>query len=135
MYQSTKAFDNLIQQDSRTFKCLVTCDDVSIENIKSVKFTGGSEGEDDFSLGSTVSQYVSITMSCAGAIEGKEFLLQIGMDIDSVEEYVPIGYFTAGKPSKNEEQIEFTAYDRMTNGTSFLDRWHNNRHNLNIKKD
>lgn len=114
MYQSTKAFDNLIQQDSRTFKCLVTCDDVSIENIKSVKFTGGSEGEDNFSLGSTVSQYVSITMSCAGAIEGKEFLLQIGMDIDSVEEYVPIGYFTAGKPSKNEEQIEFTAYDRMT---------------------
>lgn len=114
MYQPTKAFDNLIQQDSRTFKCLVTCDDVSIENIKSVKFTGGSEGEDDFSLGSTVSQYVSITMSCAGAIEGKEFLLQIGMDIDSVEEYVPIGYFTAGKPSKNEEQIEFTAYDRMT---------------------
>lgn len=113
MYQSTKAFNNLIQQDSRTFKCLLTCDDVSIENIKSVKFTGGSEGEDDFSLGSTVSQYVTITMSCAGAIEGKEFLLQIGMDIDSVEEYIPIGYFTAGKPSKNEEQIEFAAYDRM----------------------
>jgi hypothetical protein len=78
-----------------------------------VKFTGGSEGEDDFSLGSTVSQYVTMTMSCAGAIEGKEFLLQIGMDIDSVEEYIPIGYFTAGKLSKNEEQIEFTAYDRM----------------------
>lgn len=113
MYQSTKAFDNLIQQDSRTFKCLVTCDDVSIESIKSVKFTGGSEGEDDFSLGSTVSQYVTIIMSCAGTIEGKEFLLQIGMDIDSVEEYIPIGYFTAGKPQKNEEQIEFTAYDRM----------------------
>ncbi len=113
MYQSTKAFDNLIQQDSRTFKCLLTCDDVSIENIKSVKFTGGSEGEDDFSLGSTVSQYVTIIMSYAGAIEGKEFLLQIGMDIDSVEEYIPIGYFTAGKPSKNEEQIEFVAYDRM----------------------
>ena len=106
MYQSTKAFDNLIRQDSRTFKCLVTYDDVSIENIKSVKFTGGSEGEDDFSLGSTVSQYVTITMSCAGAIEGKEFLLQIGMDIDSVEEYVPIGYFTAGKPSKNEELMQ-----------------------------
>lgn len=113
MYQSTKDFDNLIQQDSRTFKCLVTCDDVSIENIKNVKFTGGSEGEDDFSFGSTVSQYVTVTMSCAGAIEGKEFLLQIGMDIDSVEEYIPIGYFTAGKSSKNEGQIEFTAYDRM----------------------
>lgn len=113
MYQSTKAFDNLIQQDSRTFKCLLTCDDVTIENIKSVKFTGGSEVEDDFSLGSTVSQYVTIVMSCAGAIEGREMHLQVGLDIDGLTEWIPIGYFTAGKPSKNEEQIEFTAYDRM----------------------
>lgn len=113
MYQSTKAFDNLIQQDSRTFKCLLTCDDVTIENIKSVKFTGGSEVEDDFSLGSTVSQYVTIVMSCAGAIEGREMHLQVGLDIDDLTEWIPIGYFTAGKPSKNEEQIEFTAYDRM----------------------
>ena len=113
MYQSTKAFDNLVQQDSRTFHCLITCDDVTIENIKSVKFTGGSEVEDDFSLGSTVSQYVTIVMSCAGAIEGREMHLQVGLDIDGLTEWIPIGYFTAGKPSKNEEQIEFTAYDRM----------------------
>ena len=113
MYQSTKAFDNLIQQDSRTFKCLITCDDVTIENVKSVKFTGGSEVEDDFSLGSTVSQYITVTMSCAGAIEGREMHLQVGLDIDGLTEWIPIGYFTAGKPSKNEEQIEFTAYDRM----------------------
>lgn len=113
MYQSTKAFDNLVQQDSRTFHCLITCDDVTIENIKSVKFTGGSEVEDDFSLGSTVSQYITVTMSCAGAIEGREMHLQVGLDIDDLTEWIPIGYFTAGKPSKNEEQIEFTAYDRM----------------------
>lgn len=113
MYQSTNAFDNLIQQDSRTFKCLITCDDVTIESVKSVKFTGGSEVEDDFSLGSTVSQYVTIAMNCAGAIEGKEFHMQIGLDVDGLAEWIPIGYFTAGKTQKNEEQIEFTAYDRM----------------------
>ena len=113
MYQSSEAFGTLVQQDSRTFKCLLTCDDVTIENVKSVKFTGGSEVEDDFSLGSTVSQYVTIVMSCAGAIEGKEMRLQVGLDIDGLTEWIPIGYFTAGKPSKNEEQIEFTAYDRM----------------------
>ena len=113
MYQSSEAFGTLVQQDSRTFKCLITCDDVTIENVKSVKFTGGSEVEDDFSLGSTVSQYITVTMSCAGAIEGREMHLQVGLDIDDLTEWIPIGYFTAGKPSKNEEQIEFTAYDRM----------------------
>ena len=113
MYQSSEAFGTLVQQDSRTFHCLITCDDVTIENIKSVKFTGGSEVEDDFSLGSTVSQYITVTMSCAGAIEGREMHLQVGLDIDDLTEWIPIGYFTAGKPSKNEEQIEFTAYDRM----------------------
>lgn len=113
MYQSSEAFGTLVQQDSRTFLCLITCDDVTIENIKSVKFTGGSEVEDDFSLGSTVSQYITVTMSCAGAIEGREMHLQVGLDIDGLTEWIPIGYFTAGKPSKNEEQIEFTAYDRM----------------------
>lgn len=116
MYQSTEAFGNLIQQDSRTFKSLITYDDTSITNAKSIKFTGGSEGEDDFSLGSVVSQYVEVTIpDCAGAIENHEFLLQIGMDIDGLTEYIPIGYFTAGKPKKTENQIEFTAYDRMMN--------------------
>ena len=84
MYQSSEAFGTLVQQDSRTFHCLITCDDVTIENIKSVKFTGGSEVEDDFSLGSTVSQYITVTMSCAGAIEGREMHLQIGLDIDDL---------------------------------------------------
>lgn len=116
MYRSTEAFGNLIQQDSRTFKSLITYDDTSITNAKNIKFTGGSEGEDDFSLGSVVSQYVEATIpDCAGAIENHEFLLQIGMDIDGLTEYIPIGYFTAGKPKKTENQIEFTAYDRMMN--------------------
>ena len=70
--------------------------------------------EDDFSLGSTVSQYVTITIPNPGkAIEGHELLVQIGMEVNGLVEYIPMGYFTPGKPSRNEEQIEFTAYDRM----------------------
>ena len=114
MYQSSEAFGNLVLQDSRTFKALITYDDVSITNAKSIKFTGGAEGEDDFSLGSTVSQYVTITIPNPGkAIEGHELLVQIGMEVNGLVEYIPMGYFTPGKPSRNEEQIEFTAYDRM----------------------
>ena len=116
MYQSTTAFGTLVQQDSRTFKCLLTYDKVSITKVKSIKLTGGSETGDDFSLGSIMSQYIEVTIPDGNLlIEGKEILLQIGMEVDGLTEYVPIGFFTAGKPKKADDQITFTAYDRMMN--------------------
>lgn len=116
MYQSTTAFGTLIQQDSRTFKCLLTYGETSITTVRSIKFTGGSEGEDDFSLGSTMSQYIEVTIPGKGlVVEGTEMLLQIGMDVNGKTEYIPMGYFTAGKPQKADDQITFTAYDRMMN--------------------
>lgn len=116
MYQSTTAFGTLVQQDSRTFKCLLTYDKVSVAKVKSIKLTGGSENGDDFSLGSTMSQYIEVTIPDGNLlIEGKEILLQIGMDVDGLTEYVPMGYFTARKPKKSDNQITFTAYDRMIN--------------------
>lgn len=116
MYQSTAEFGNLVQQDSRTFKCLLTYDKVSITKVKSIKLTGGSETEDDFSLGSTMSQYIEVTIPDGNLlIEGKEILLQIGMDVNGLTEYIPMGYFTVGKPKKADDQITFTAYDRMMN--------------------
>ena len=116
MYQSTTAFGTLVQQDSRTFKCLLTYGEASITTVRSIKFTGGSEGEDDFSLGSTMSQYIEVTIPGKGlVVEGTEMLLQIGMDMNGKTEYIPMGYFTAGKPQKADDQITFTAYDRMMN--------------------
>lgn len=116
MYQSTAAFGTLVQQDSRTFKCLLTYGETSITTVRSIKFTGGSEGEDDFSLGSTMSQYIEVTIPGKGlVVEGTEMLLQIGMDVNGKTEYIPMGYFTAGKPQKADDQITFTAYDRMMN--------------------
>lgn len=116
MYQSTAAFGNLVQQDSRTFKALLTYEAVSITKVKSIKLTGGSEGGDDFSLGSTMSQYIEVTIPDGNLlIEGKEIFLQIGMDVNGLTEYIPMGYFTVGKPKKADDQITFTAYDRMMN--------------------
>lgn len=116
MYQSTTVFETLVQQDSRTFKCLLTYGETSITTVRSIKFTGGSEGDDDFSLGSTMSQYIEVTIPGKGlVVEGTEMLLQIGMDVNGKTEYIPMGYFTAGKPKKADDQITFTAYDRMMN--------------------
>lgn len=116
MHRSTAAFGTLVQQDSRTFKCLLTYGKTSITTVRSIKFTGGSEGEDDFSLGSTMSQYIEVAIPGKGlVVEGTEMLLQIGMDVNGKTEYIPMGYFTAGKPKKTDDQITFTAYDRMMN--------------------
>lgn len=116
MYQSTTAFGNLIQQDSRTFKALITYEKKSITKVKNIKLTGGSEGGEDFSLGSTMSQYIEVTIPDGNILlEGKEILLQIGMDVNGLTEYIPMGYFTVGKPKKADDQITFTAYDRMMN--------------------
>lgn len=125
MYQSSVRFGELIQQDSRTFHAKISIGEHSItEGIKSITLNGGSNSEDDFSIGSAVSQYVEITMSVPGfRVEGYEFKLEIGMDADGSPEYIPMGYFTAEKPDANEEQISFTAYDRMmkTECPCFLD--------------
>lgn len=76
MYQSTAAFGTLVQQDSRTFKCLLTYGETSITTVRSIKFTGGSEGEDDFSLGSTMSQYIEVTIPGKGlVVEGTELFV------------------------------------------------------------
>ena len=37
------------------------------------------------------------------------------MDVNGLTEYIPMGYFTVGKPKKADDQITFTAYDRMMN--------------------
>lgn len=115
MYQSTEQFGQLIQQDTRTFYALLTVGDELINSgIKSIKFNGGSNQSDDFALGSAVSQYVEISMAEPGfAVESKEILVQIGMMVGALVEYIPMGYFTAERPETSDGQITFVAYDRM----------------------
>lgn len=115
MYQSTEQFGQLIQQDTRTFYALLTVGDELINSgIKSIKFNGGSNQSDDFALGSAVSQYVEISMAEPGfAVESKEILVQIGMMVGTLVEYIPMGYFTAERPETSDGQITFVAYDRM----------------------
>lgn len=114
MYQTTKMFGEYVQKDSRTFKARIAYGNTTIESIKNFKITGGAEAADDFSLGSAVSQYVTVTLfDLQQEIEGHEFRLDIGMNVNGTMEYVPMGLFTAEKPKKTETQVEVTAYDRM----------------------
>ena len=111
MYQSSEAFGNWIQQDSRTFQARITLEGKTItEGILSIRINGGSNSEDDFSLGSAVSRYVELEIEKTGTrFEGYEFFLELGLN----GEYIPMGYFTAEKPKGDEERLSITAYDRM----------------------
>ena len=111
MYQSSEAFGNWIQQDSRTFQTRITLEGKTItEGILSIRLNGGSNSEDDFSLGSAVSRYVELEIEKTGTrFEGYEFLLELGLN----GEYIPMGYFTAETPKGDEERLSITAYDRM----------------------
>lgn len=111
MYQSSEAFGNWIQQDSRTFQARITLEGKTItEGILSIRINGGSSSEDDFSLGSAVSRYVELEIEKTGVrFEGYEFSLELGLN----GEYIPMGYFTAEKPKGDEERLSITAYDRM----------------------
>lgn len=115
MQKSTEKFEQLITQDTRAFSALITAEDTIIDSgIRSIKFNGGSNRGDDFAIGSAVSQYIEISLADSNhQIESKELLVQIGMEVDSVKEYIPLGYFTAEHPETNEDGIKVVAYDRM----------------------
>lgn len=117
MYQSTEDFGNLIQEDTRTFYALLTVDeDIISTGIRNIKLNGGSNRSDDFAIGSAVSQYVEISIGNTEVqFESKEMLVQIGMTVNGIVEYIPIGYFTAEKPEVEDGEIKITAYDRMMN--------------------
>ena len=84
------------------------------DGISEITIEGGSNSEDDFSIGSAVSRYAKIKMTNpAKRIEGKEITIKIGMMVGESIEYVPMGYYTAEKPKTDESQITVTAYDRM----------------------
>lgn len=107
MYQTSEEFGNLIQQDSRTFYALLYFDGNTItDGISEITIEGGSNSEDDFSIGSVVSRYAKIKMTNpAKRIEGKEITINIGMMVGESIEYVPMGYYTAEKPKTDESQI------------------------------
>lgn len=115
MYQTSEEFGNLIQQDSRTFFALLSWDGNTVtDGISEITIEGGSNSEDDFSIGAAVSRYAKIKMTNPGKrIEGKEITIKIGMMVGESIEYVPMGYYTAEKPKTDEGQITVTAYDRM----------------------
>lgn len=75
----------------------------------------GSCGEESFAPGAIFIPSITVSIiNCTDNIQGKEMLLEMGLKLDNgTVEYVPMGYFTAEKPTKDKYTISFTAYGRL----------------------
>lgn len=76
-------------------------------------------GDTDLVFGKTVCKQINVRILNSDRLDGLswtgEFLLQMWMEISSVEYTCDIGYFTGEKPKNvtTARYIDFTAYDRM----------------------
>lgn len=116
----------------RTFKPKLVFNDFVIEDeIKSLDFSGGSNASDTIAIGTTVSSNLKISIQKTDyLITGKEFTFYLGIVLtDKSVEYIPIGKFQAKKPSIEEYQMTFEAYDKL----SYADRNYSSKYNYPCK--
>lgn len=114
MYRASEQFDDEIMQLSRRFCAKIVLGSSTITTgIIKIKFTGGSNGGEDITIGSAVSQAVEISVKSDLNFTGKEIAVYIGLRIGQQIEYVPMGVYVVEKPSKSSGVVSFTAHDRM----------------------
>lgn len=116
MYQASNEFKSAIQKTSRVFNARIKIKGTWYsQTLKAATATYGSNGNDDITIGSTVSSYVDVTMKPIGQLFGNtEVELQEGIRLpNGTYEYIRMGYFTAQRPTDDNGYIKFTAYDRM----------------------
>lgn len=116
MYKKcSEQFNSLVVKPGRNFRARILLGDQELNGFSSLKIKNGSNTGEALTLGSTVSQNVSVVMENPNvSLAGCEFELQIGLKLaDGQMEYIPIGLFTPGTISVTGNKIRFSAYDRM----------------------
>lgn len=114
MYRASEQFNTEIMKLSRRFCAKIVLGSYTITTgIIKIKFTGGSNGGDDITIGSAVSQAVEISVKSDLNFTGKEIAVYIGLLINERTEYVPMGVYVVEKPSKSSGVVTFSAHDRM----------------------
>ncbi len=123
----SQAYKTKIAEPSRTFRARL----VNVNNAKEIidsgflgikSYSQSNEDTETLSLGGTVSQYIEVQVfNPPFMVTGKEFEYQIGLLLnDDTIEYIPIGRFTAEKPTEEDGLVTFTAYDRFVSKLGYL---------------
>ena len=116
MYYGSDEFNAIIDNStsSTLFNRLTLGDGTKVEKLESLKYYGGSNIGSNIEIGTTVMAYVECSaFETDKDLTNQEFLLERLADVNGTEEGVPLGYFTIQRPDGDEDEITFTAYDRM----------------------
>lgn len=117
MYKSSKKFSSAIEKNGgRTFHPKLIFDGFELETeIHSLNYNGGSNGEDNITIGSAVSATLEIKMDKVPHLLTKQnFSFNLGILCeDGNYEFIPMGKFNAEKPETTDYEINVTAYDNM----------------------
>lgn len=117
MYKSSEKFSTSIEKNGgRTFRPKLIFDGFELETeIHSLNYNGGSNGEDNITIGSAVSATLEIKMDKVPHLLTKQnFSFNLGILCeDGSYEFIPMGKFNAEKPETTDYEINVTAYDNM----------------------
>lgn len=117
MFNTSQEYKNEIKQPSRMFECKVTIGErvFTKDDIVDIKLTGNMQPNETFSIGTVTSQQLEVTLlNRADIIYSQNHInVEIGLEIGSKIEYLPMGIYNIDDIEKTDHTIKFTAYDNM----------------------
>ena len=109
-------FKSKIKEASREFECKITIGDniYTNEDLVEIKIFNGIPG-DGFMIGATPSATLDLTLLNRGdtIYSTNQIKIEIGLNIGSKFEYLPMGLFNIYEVEKTDYTVKFTAYDNM----------------------
>lgn len=114
MYNTTDLFAKEIRGDNREFVAVVLRDGkIMNADVKSIKQYYQIASNNFITVGGAISSYVVFEIwNTDEKLENAVLTLEVGLDINGTQEFVPIGNFTAKSIKKSMDGlIEVTAYD------------------------
>ena len=118
MYAVSEKF--LSAMESRPYIAKITLDGTDIiqgDPIKTINFRSGTNGDDiAVSIGSAVSASVEVLLNkslVTVPVAGRTAVIELGIDIDGVPEWLPMGEYTIGDVTENDGTITMPGMDAM----------------------
>lgn len=112
----SEEFKNKIASFSRSFRARLVFDTFTIDDgIYSVKIKGGSNLDEELTLGTTTSATVDVELEeQSRSLKNQKFALEIGLILDSGEiEYLPFGVYHIRTAVTKDKKTTITAADTM----------------------
>lgn len=117
MYNVSNEFKDLIKAPSRSFSAKVLINEMYYddENIVEISIDESVNMDESFMVGSIASTKLELTMIGIDEISAQDATIKpsIGLEVNGVVEYVPLGIFYVDDIEKNKNTVILTCYDNM----------------------